>query len=1061
MDSTQNSYDIFIRSLEERAKELNCLYTIEELLSKTDLNLVNIIYGIIETIPRGLQYSFAAKAKITIYDETYQSSDFKETEWKLSSEIKVQDEVVGNISIYYIEQLPPSDEGPFHKEEKRLIKTVADRIGHFILHQNLKSVFNRLEKQKAELENQQRPEWKVVLDLLRNTDQNLFSIVSRKMLNHLFTRGIKESDDLFKKLGSKTEEYEVATESNRPSKKQVLQNTYNLADDIFNIASNYFSDEEVLSYIHKWMHEEKSLYLVKALANLSTPLTEIADAIRKYHHVNPQKEERTSPTRHGIRVALIRRFLTDQLDYIEIAKNYSGVKDFYKLLHNMIFPPESHGKLGGKSAGLFLANKIIEKSTEYSDILENVKTPKTWYITSDGLMNFIYYNNLEDVIEQKYKDIDDIRREYPHIIQAFKNSHFAPSIINGLSRALDDFGDSPLIVRSSSLLEDRMGSAFAGKYKSLFVANQGSKQQRLEEILDAISEVYASTFGPDPIGYRAEKGLLDFNEEMGIMIQEVVGTKIGQYFFPAFAGVAFSNNEFRWSPRIKREDGLIRLVTGLGTRAVDRVGNDFPALIAPGQPDLRLNLGFEERMGYAQKYMDVINLETNTFETISIDKLLKFAGNSFPLINDIFSIIEENHLKKPVGIGIDTKKHDVLVTFDNLLEKTNYVDQIFTIMQELKDKLMTPVDIEFACDGTNLYILQCRPQSSASDASSAVIPKDVAKENVVFTANKYVTNGKVPNIAYIVYVDPVQYSKKESLEDLKDIGKAVGLLNKKLPKKTFVLMGPGRWGSRDEIRLGVKVTYSDINNSAMLIEIAKTKGNYTPELSFGTHFFLDLVEANIRYLPLYPDDEDVAFNYDFLNSCENTLTRFLPEFENIADTLKVINLREAAKGKILRVLMNADQEMAMGLLADPSTHSTYSHEEIKKTTLEHDEPLQWRKRMAESIALKIDGQRFGIKGIYLFGTVFNETAGPNSDIDLLVHFAGSEKQLEDLKIWFDGWNLCLSQINYNRSGYSLDEFLDVTYIRDEDFKDQKYYVDIMDPNNQASKKLKMKSKFRG
>lgn len=1059
MESAPKSYDIFIRSLEERAKELNCLYTIEELLSKSDINLVNVIYGIIDTLPQGFQYTFAAKTRITINDDIYQSNDLKETEWSISADIKVQDDKIGKLEIFYIEQLPLSDEGPFHKEEKRLINTVAERIGHFILHQKLKAVFKEMEKERAELESKKKPEWKVVLDLLRNTDQNLFSIVSRKMLNHLFTRGIEESDDLFKRLGSKTDEQESMSVTNRPSKKQVLQNTYNLAEDIFNIAAKYFSDEQILVLIHKWMHEEKSLYLVKALANLNTPLNEIADAIRKYHYVNPIGEERSSPTRHGIRVALVRRFLTDQLDYIDIAKNYAGVKDFHDLLHNMIFPPESHGKLGGKSAGLFLANKIIEKSTEYSELLSNVRTPKTWYITSDGLMNFIYYNNLEDVIEQKYKDIDDIRREYPHIVQAFKNSHFAPTIINGLSRALDDFGDSPLIVRSSSLLEDRLGSAFAGKYKSLFVANQGDKKQRLEELLDAISEVYASTFGPDPIGYRVERGLLDFNEEMGIMIQEVVGTLIGPYFFPAFAGVAFSNNEFRWSPRIQREDGLIRLVTGLGTRAVDRIGQDFPALIAPGKPDLRLNIGFEERMGYAQKYVDVINIKTNTFDTISVEQLIKEAGNSYPMLNDIFSIIEENHLKKPIGIGIDTKKHDVLVTFENLLSNTDYVKQIYRIMIELKDKLGTPVDIEFACDGKNLYMLQCRPQSSVSDASSAVIPKDVAQENILFTANKYVSNGKVPNIAYLVYVDPEKYSNIESLDDLKDIGRAVGQLNKKLPQKTFILMGPGRWGSRDDIRLGVKVAYSDINNSAMLIEIALQKGSYTPELSFGTHFFLDLVESNIRYLPLYPDVPGTIFNKDFIDKCENTLTRFLPDFEHIADSLKVINFREAAQGKILRVLMNADEEIAMALLTDPSTHSTYQHQELSKNNLEHDEPLQWRKRMAESIALKLDGKRFGVKGIYLFGTVFNETAGPNSDIDLLVHFGGNRKQLEELNMWFEGWNLSLSQINYNRSGYSLDTFLDIVFITDEDFSDQKYYVDLMNPNNHSSKKLKMKSEY--
>lgn len=207
-------------------------------------------------------------------------------------------------------------------------------------------------------------------------------------------------------------------------------------------------------------------------------------------------------------------------------------------------------------------------------------------------MHFLHYNELEEVIEQKYKDIEEIRREYPHIVQIFKNSDFTSDFVNGVSVALDDFGDCPLVVRSSSLLEDQFGAAFSGKYKSLFIANQGTKSERLSALLDAVSEVYASTFGPDPIEYRAERNLLDFHEEMGIMIQEVVGTKIGKYFMPAYAGVAFSNNEFRWSPRIKREDGLIRLVPGLGTRAVDRLGDDYPILLAPGQPNLRVNVSF-------------------------------------------------------------------------------------------------------------------------------------------------------------------------------------------------------------------------------------------------------------------------------------------------------------------------------------------------------------------------------------------------------------------------------------------------------------------------------------
>src|SRR5438270_1900362 len=224
-------------------------------------------------------------------------------------------------------------------------------------------------------------------------------------------------------------------------------------------------------------------------------------------------------------------------------------------------------------------------------------------------------------------EIDQVRQEYPHLVALFKRSSFPSEFAKGLALALDDLGDVPLIVRSSSLLEDRPGSAFSGKYKSLFLGNQGSKEERLAALMDAITEVYASIFGPDPTEYRAERGLLDVHEEMGIMIEEVVGMKVGKYFLPACSGVAFSNNEFRWSSRIKRTDGLIRLVPGLGTRAVDRVADDYPVLIAPGQPTLRANVTVDEVLKYSPKRVDVINLETNAFETVSTHQLLTYCGS--------------------------------------------------------------------------------------------------------------------------------------------------------------------------------------------------------------------------------------------------------------------------------------------------------------------------------------------------------------------------------------------------------------------------------------------------
>ncbi|MGE5479790.1 MAG: PEP/pyruvate-binding domain-containing protein [Chloroflexota bacterium] len=1051
MEKTKiKKYNNFVKSLEERAKELACLYAVEELIGNPHLAVDDIMHGIIEALQPAAQYPEYSQVRLFVDGVLYSSDNYEKTTFAVRCKIIVQNDKRGFVELSYRPSFPFTGSEVFTREEEKLVSTIADRISHYVLQKNLKKLFQQYQMQIKEITESAKPEWTIVLDLLQKTDKSLYTIISRKMFNKLYCRGIKETLDLFHHI-SKNEDIDPDADMNSPQKKLAMDSIYSYSEEIFAIARKYMDNREIHLQIQKWINEEKSHYLVKVLANSSTPLTEIADAIRRYHQINPAFEDMQSPTEHGVKVALIRRFLTDQLQFIDIAKNYIDIKDFYSLLQNMIYPAESQGKLGGKSAGLFLAKKIFKKFGETNPELLTFKFPKTWYITSDGLMHFMYFNNLEDVIEQKYKEMDDIRQEYPYIVQAFKNAKIPTEIMYGLSRALDDFGDNPIIVRSSSLLEDRMGSAFAGKYKSLFLANQGSKQQRIEAIMDAISEVYASTFGPDPIGYRSERGLLDYNEEMGILIQEVVGKKVGKYFFPAFAGVAFSNNEFRWSQRIKREDGLIRMVPGLGTRAVDRLGNDFPVLIAPGQPNLRVNLTMPEIIGYAPKFMDVINLETNRFETISVDAIIQEVGNSFPMLNDIFSIVEDNNVKKPVGLGIDTNRDRIVTTFENFISNSGYVQKINSALNVLKECMDMPIDIEFAGDGECLYLLQCRTQSSTGENVSAQIPKDVAEENILFTANKYISNGSVPDIAYIVYVDPDKYAAKKNLEDLVSIGAAVGKLNKLLPPKTFILMGPGRWGSRDDIRLGVKVTYSDINNTAALIEIGKTTNGYAPDLSFGTHFFQDLVESNIRYLPLYPDELGNIFNHEYFKSSPNTLLRYLPEYGAIVDTLKVINVRETTGGLIARLMFNADLEEAIGFLAAPDQQRPASATGAMNPT--HNEPLLWRLRMADAIAHKIDKKRFGVINVYLHGTVLEKSAGPNSDIDLIFYFDGTEEQRRDLGIWLEGWNVCLSQINYNKSGFNIHQFLDVKILTPSDLQEHIYWRELLDVKSGKAKLL--------
>ncbi len=1041
MPSQDDRVADILRSLEERAKELNCLYRVEEITNNGSASLAEVFRGVIAVIPPGWQYSDVCAARITLEEVVYESDGFKETPWYQEANIRVYGEVIGTIEVVYTEKMPVADEGPFVKEERRLLESIADRIGSCITHRRLvESMRDLRESQRPRVEGGR--EWSPILDLLRRTDQGLLMRVARKMINHLCWSGVKEAEGVLHEFRTRTspDEREVFFESNWPRGRDAPPSATELADKVFELAAAHLGEEEIIACVHKWIKQDRASFLVNTLENYHTSIAEVGDAIQRYQHAG-QGEVDISPSAHkGLLVSLVRRFLSDQLEYINVAKNYVGIKDFHQLIQRLIYPARGHGKTGGKGAGLFLAHQIVRKFHGESELLADIRTPRTWYLTSDGMHDFVYCNHLEDVFSQKYKEIDEVRQEYPDIVQVLKNSQFSAAIVKGLSLALDDLGERPLIVRSSSLLEDRFGASFSGKYKSLFLANRGSKQERLEALADAIAEVYASTFGPDPIQYRAERNLLDFQEGMSVLVQEVVGRRVGDYFLPAFAGVAFSHNEFRWSPRIKREDGLVRLVPGLGTRAVDRLGDDYPILVSPGQPGLRANATPEEIIRYSPRYMDVINLNTNAFETVKISEFLRQAGEEMRGAEQLLSVCQDGHLRQPLVGGIDFERDDLVVTFEGLLNRTPFIKQINELLSLLKRELRHPVDVEFASDGRHLYLLQCRAQAPAKHVRAAPIPRDLPQSRLVFSASRHVSNGTVSNITHVVYVDPEGYARLGSRDELVAVGRAVGRLNKLLPKRQFILMGPGRWGSRGDIRLGVPVTYSDINNTAMLIEIARKRGDYTPDLSFGTHFFQDLVEAEIRYLPLYPDEEGIIFNEAFLSRSPNLLPELAPDFASLAETVRVIDVPQAADGQVLMVLMNADLDEAVGVLSKPAEAVLHHGDGGMPAPAPEGPDWRWRARMAECIAAHLDAERFGLKAVYLIGSTKNATAGPASDIDLLVHFGGNDEQRRALLQWCEGWSEALAEVNYLRTGYRTDGLLDVHIITDGDIAKRSSYA---------------------
>jgi hypothetical protein len=356
-------------------------------------------------------------------------------------------------------------------------------------------------------------------------------------------------------------------------------------------------------------------------------------------------------------------------------------------------------------------------------------------------------------------------------------------------------------------------------------------------------------------------------------------------------------------------------------------------------------------------------------------------------------------------------------------------------------------------------MLQCRPQSFSGDSNSDILPKDVPKDKIMFTAHKYISNGRMPDITHVVYVDPQKYYEISDKEKMLLVGRAVGKLNKILPKRKFILIGPGRWGSRGDIKLGVSVTYSDLNNTAMLIEVARKKGNYVPDLSFGTHFFQDLVEANIRYLPLYPDDPGIVFNEKFFNESKNIFPDLVHEMHSLSDIIKVIDVRESTGGLILKVLMNSDLEKAIGIFTTASGETAQGQEYKEFFDYHPSDHWRWRMKMAEKIASELDPGRFKVKGLYLFGSTKNASSGPDSDINLIVHIDEGNCDVNELSLWFEGWSLALSEMNFLRTGNRAPGFLDVHYVSDEDIKSKTLYGGKINAVTDAAKPLKMKEKM--
>jgi hypothetical protein len=647
-----------------------------------------------------------------------------------------------------------------------------------------------------------------------------------------------------------------------------------------------------------------------------TPWYILFEKGEKYETYPPELYETIKHHHRQIIVVLIKSMVSDQLAFVHIARDFFSIFDLKKIKQRKI----GRGKIGGKAAGMYLAYKILirPEPEDEIDLTPYVSIPETYFLGSDVYYDFKAVNSLEYTVSQKYRSRDEIEREYPRLREDYVAGQLPEEVVEQLRKLLSTIGNSPIIVRSSSLLEDNFGSAFAGKYDSYFLPNQGPPEENLAELTRAIAQVYASVLNPDALFYRQKQGLEDYDERMGILIQKVEGHTHGKYFFPFIAGVGFSRNPFLWNKKLRPEDGFLRIVCGLGTRAVDRVDRDYPRMIGLSHPMLRPVKSTAEITKYSQRLVDVINLEKNCLESLPVSQVI---SDEIEGIQYVASLDEGDFVKPIFSLATPIDPQKIVLTFDNLLKNTDFVVMMKTMLAKLERHYNRPVDVEFTIEliakypkpEFKIHLLQCRPLSNQVWAESVHVPEDILAEEQIFSATQLIPQGVVEQIKYIIFIDPVIYGQIPTNEQRMELARIIGKLNQKLEGQSFILMGPGRWGSSN-IDLGVKVSYADIYNARMLLEIAVAKNGATPEVSYGTHFFQDLVESKIFPLALFPDTPHNIFNRRFLNNAPNELVNFLPNYRDFAGFIKLINVPAASRGKFLRVVMNMEESKALGYL---------------------------------------------------------------------------------------------------------------------------------------------------
>jgi len=598
-------------------------------------------------------------------------------------------------------------------------------------------------------------------------------------------------------------------------------------------------------------------------------------------------QEGATPTQQSSMIDKLCQIMIGREERISsLAKNTFSLQDLLDIQSRMI----GTGYVGGKTTGMLLSRKLLLEDPSF-DWQGRLEPHDSFYVGSDVFYTYLVENGWWKLwMEQRTKD------GYFEVARLLHNEmltgKFPEQIKEQFWRIIEYYGQSPIIIRSSSFLEDAFGNAFAGKYESIFCVNQGTPEERFDRFEEHVRSIFASTMNEDALAYRLQRGLDEHDEQMSLLVQRVSGSYRKHYFFPDMAGVGVSHNTFVWKSTLDPKAGMLRLVVGLGTRAVNRVENDYPRVVALDQPLLRAHAGMNDVRKYSQHDVDILNVGNNRLETVALTHLM---NEEVGIDMELLGTWDHETAERLKGRGHTSAAW--VLTFDHFLSDGSFTDFMHRMLKTLEERYQYPVDIEFTVNFTRkgdyqVNLVQCRPLQTKGRGDNVVMPEHLPRKRILFRSEDNFMGGSISQpIRRIIYVDPARYVALNLYEKY-DIARLIGKLNRHISDRNEIptlLIGPGRWGTTTP-SLGVPVRFSEINQMMGIVEIEYQVGSLMPELSFGTHFFQDLVEADIFYVAIFPDSSGCTFNRAWFDHLPNALEGLMPASSRYKRVVKVCNL---------------------------------------------------------------------------------------------------------------------------------------------------------------------------